>query len=73
MYPHNDGCHVVHHIHSQVPFHQLSEAYAALVREKEKIRKVVMISRSIGETFWQMTTKRILWKRTVGRRRRVNE
>ncbi|KAJ5310390.1 uncharacterized protein N7443_002851 [Penicillium atrosanguineum] len=51
MHPHNDGYHAVHHIHSQVPFHQLPEAHAALMRENEGFRKEAVISRGIGETF----------------------
>lgn len=65
MHPHNDGYHAVHHIHSQVPFYHLPKAHAALMQENEGFRKEVVESWGIGETFWQMVSRKTLVKRTV--------
>lgn len=66
MHPHNDGYHGVHHIHSQVPFHQLPEAHKALMNENMSFRKEAVISKGIMQTFWQMVTVKTTWQRTVG-------
>ncbi|CAJ2510302.1 Uu.00g050050.m01.CDS01 [Anthostomella pinea] len=63
MHPHNDGYHAVHHLHAQVPFHQLPEAHTALMGENEAFRTKTVVSRGFVETFWQMATKKTVVKR----------
>ncbi|KAH7324181.1 fatty acid desaturase-domain-containing protein [Stachybotrys elegans] len=59
MHPHNDGYHAVHHLHAQVPFHQLPKAHEALMAENEAFRAKTIISTGFAETFQQIASKRI--------------
>lgn len=65
MHPHNDGYHAVHHLHAQVPFHQLPRAHEALMSENDAFRTKTVVSTGFAETFRQMTSKKITVKNTV--------
>ncbi|KAH9985939.1 fatty acid desaturase-domain-containing protein [Xylariaceae sp. FL0662B] len=64
MHPHNDGYHAVHHLHAQVPFHQLPKAHEALISENKAFRTRTVVSTGFAETLQQIAKKRITVKRT---------
>ena len=60
--PHNDGYHAVHHLNSQVPFHQLPDAHRHLMEKSEQFRQKTVISHSFQETCSQMIANRMVTK-----------
>ncbi|ROV95044.1 hypothetical protein VPNG_09486 [Cytospora leucostoma] len=70
MHPHNDGYHAVHHLYSQVPFHELPAAHAALMEGNEAFRTGNVVSYGFLETFRQMAARKMVWKNVVGGPRR---
>ena len=66
VHPHNDGFHAVHHLHAQVPFHQLPTAHAALMEESAAFRTRTVCSDGFIDTFLQMARNPILMKHTAG-------
>lgn len=70
MHPHNDGYHAVHHLYSQVPFHALPAAHAALVAGSEAFRAGSVVSYGLLETFRQVAARKLVWKNVVGGPRR---
>ena len=65
VHPHNDGYHAVHHLHAQVPFHQLPQAHKALMGENEAFRTKNVVSTGFAQTFRQMASKKITVKNVV--------
>lgn len=61
--PHNDGFHAVHHLHAQVPFHQLPSAHAALLNENKMFAERSALSSGVFESFRQMACDRTVMKR----------
>ncbi|KAI0192414.1 fatty acid desaturase-domain-containing protein [Astrocystis sublimbata] len=64
-HPHNDGYHAVHHLHSQVPFHQLPQAHEVLMNESEAFRSDSVVSTGLLEMFRQMASKRTVFKKVA--------
>ncbi|KAK8118035.1 uncharacterized protein PG998_006316 [Apiospora kogelbergensis] len=63
MNPHNDGYHAVHHLHAQVPFHQLPSAHTALLNQNEAFAKRSAQSDGFFESMLQMARNRTIMKR----------
>jgi fatty acid desaturase len=66
MHPHSDGYHAVHHLHSKVPFHKLPVAHEALMKGSQEFKAQTVVSRGMGETFWQMATQKMVVKDMEG-------
>ncbi|KAH6645403.1 fatty acid desaturase-domain-containing protein [Truncatella angustata] len=64
IHPHNDGFHAVHHLHAQVPFHQLPQAHEALMSQNEAFRTKNVLSTGVVETLRQVVSTKIVTKGT---------